>query len=91
MTRNFFLALAGLALQAAPSAAQQWKPPTDPALVARATAIHQRVMTMDTHVDISPNQFCANDTLNFARGVPGRQVDLPKMESGGLDAVFLAV
>src|SRR6185436_11243003 len=30
-------------------------------------------------------------TANFARGVPGRQVDLPKMEAGGLDAVFLAV
>jgi membrane dipeptidase len=48
-------------------------------------------MTLDTHVDINANQFNAQDTVNFARGVPGRQVDLPKMEAGGLDAVFLAV
>jgi membrane dipeptidase len=94
MTRNFVFALAGLAVLAAPSAAQQastWTPPSDPALVARAKAIHQRVMTLDTHVDINANQFNPQDTVNFARGVPGRQVDLPKMEAGGLDAVFLAV
>jgi membrane dipeptidase len=48
-------------------------------------------MTLDTHVDINPNQFTAEDTVNFAKGVPGRQVDLPKMEAGGYDAVFLAV
>jgi len=59
--------------------------------MARARAIHERVMTLDTHVDINPNQFNPNDTANFAKGVPGRQVDLPKMEAGGYDAVFLAV
>lgn len=83
-----------LLLGAAPAFAQQpslYKPPTDPALIARARAIHERVMTLDTHVDINANQFCANDSVNFARGVPSRQVDLPKMEAGGLDAVFLAV
>jgi membrane dipeptidase len=94
MNRNLFLAVAGLAVLSAPSSAQQqsgWQPPSDPALVARARAIHDRVMTLDTHVDISANQFNAQDTVNFVRGVPGRQVDLPKMEQGGLDAVFLAV
>ena len=59
--------------------------------MTKARAIHQRVMTLDTHVDINPNQFNPNDTANFAKGVPGRQVDLPKMEAGGYDAVFLAV
>src|SRR5690242_840255 len=63
----------------------------DDALVARARAIHQRVMTLDTHVDINANQFNPGDSVNFAKGVPGRQVDLPKMEAGGYDAVFLAV
>jgi membrane dipeptidase len=66
-------------------------PAVDDALVARARAIHQRVMTLDTHVDINANQFNPNDSINFAKGVPGRQVDLPKMEAGGYDAVFLAV
>jgi len=79
------------------SAGNQQTPPatrpaaTDDALVARARAIHQRVMTLDTHVDINPNQFNPGDSVNFAKGVPGRQVDLPKMEAGGYDAVFLAV
>ena len=63
----------------------------DDALIAKARAIHERVMTLDTHVDINPNQFNPNDSVNFAKGVPGRQVDLPKMEAGGYDAVFLAV
>ena len=63
----------------------------DDALIAKARAIHQRVMTLDTHVDINPSQFNPEDSVNFARGVPSRQVDLPKMEAGGYDAVFLAV
>ena len=67
------------------------RPAADDALIARARAIHQRVMTLDTHVDINANQFNPNDSVNFAKGVPGRQVDLPKMEAGGYDAVFLAV
>jgi membrane dipeptidase len=75
--------------QQAPSAAT--RPAADDALIARARAIHQRVMTLDTHVDINANQFNPGDSVNFAKGVPGRQVDLPKMEAGGYDAVFLAV
>ena len=58
------------------------------ALTARATAIHERVLTLDTHIDIP---------LNFATravdpGVSGDfQVDLPKMRAGGLDAGFFIV
>jgi len=62
----------------------------DPALVARARAIHDRVLTLDTHVDINPAQF-RRDTVNYVTGVPRNQVDLPKMEAGGLDAAFLIV
>ncbi len=60
------------------------------ALVALARAIHGRVMTLDTHVDISPSAFRA-DTLNYVTGIARNQVDIPKMEAGGLDAVFLIV
>ena len=58
------------------------------ALAARATALHERVLTLDTHIDIP---------LNFATravdpGVSGDfQVDLPKMRAGGLDAGFFIV
>jgi microsomal dipeptidase-like Zn-dependent dipeptidase len=69
---------------APPLAARQ----EDPALVARARAIHDRVMTLDTHVDISPANFTAE--RNYTQRLAA-QVDLVKMEEGGLDAVFLIV
>ena len=62
----------------------------DAALVSRARAIHDRVMTLDTHVDISPTAF-RRDSANYVTGVARNQVDLPKMEAGGLDAAFLVV
>jgi membrane dipeptidase len=61
----------------------------DAALVARARAIHDRVMTLDTHVDISPSNFQPGAS-NYVTGL-GTQVDLPKMEQGGLDAVFFSI
>ena len=81
------LALTAAALCVAPAtlAAQD-----DAALVARARAIHDRVMTLDTHVDISPTAF-RRDGPNYVSGVARNQVDLPKMEAGGLDAAFLVV
>lgn len=90
--RRFTIALAA-AVAASPLAAQQsgWTPPSDPALVARARGIHERVMTLDTHVDISPASFRTQDTLNYGRRMPNRQVDIVKMEEGGLDAAFLIV
>lgn len=54
----------------------------------RARQIHNRVLSLDTHVDI-PFEF-ASDSVD--PGMRGRyRVDLPKMEEGGLDAVFWIV
>jgi len=61
---------------------------TEAALVARARAIHDRVLTIDTHDDI-PLDFATAATDPGVRGE--RQVDLPKMEEGGLDAGFFVV
>jgi membrane dipeptidase len=60
----------------------------DPALVARARAIHDRVITADTHNDISPANFTAdcNYTMRLTT-----QVNLPKMKEGGLDVSFMIV
>jgi membrane dipeptidase len=80
--RLALLAAAALTF-AAPVAAQD-----DAALVARARAIHERVMTLDTHVDINPSNFTAEQS--YATRLT-TQVNLPKMEEGGLDAVFLIV
>src|SRR6476620_11464007 len=60
----------------------------DAALVARARAIHESVLTLDTHNDIEPEQFTpsCNYTMRLTT-----QVNLPKMRDGGLDASFMIV
>ena len=60
----------------------------DPTLIAKARAIHERVIALDTHVDINPANFTAD--TNYTQRLR-TQVDLVKMEEGGLDAVFLVV
>jgi membrane dipeptidase len=75
--------LALLACASQPLVAQD-----DAALVARARAIHDRVMTLDTHVDINAGNFTAG--RSYATRLE-TQVNVPKMEDGGLDAVFLIV
>ncbi len=60
----------------------------DPALLARARAIHDRVVAIDTHVDIEPAYFTA--ACNYTQRLT-TQVNLPKMRSGGLDAAFFIV
>ena len=77
-------ALAWLAVPSAAPVEQQ----ADPALVAKARAIHDRVITLDTHADINANNFelSRNYTLDL-----GTQVNLPRMEAGGLDVAFFIV
>ena len=57
-------------------------------LTSRARAIHERVITLDTHNDIDPLDFTpgCNYTMRLST-----QVNLPKMEEGGLDVSFLIV
>jgi membrane dipeptidase len=57
-------------------------------LVARAGAIHQRVIKLDTHNDIDPENFTAdcNYTMRLTT-----QVNLPKMKEGGMDVSFMVV
>jgi membrane dipeptidase len=57
----------------------------DAILVARARAIHERVITLDTHADINVANFTARQ--NYTQRL-ATQVNLPKMEEGGLDAAF---
>jgi membrane dipeptidase len=60
----------------------------DDALTQKARGIHERVMTLDTHNDINPNNFTAE--CNYTQDL-GNQVNLPKMIKGGLDAAFFIV
>src|SRR4026209_909321 len=57
-------------------------------LTARARAIHERVITLDTHNDVDPGNFTrgCNYTMPLTT-----QVNLPKMKAGGLDVSFMIV
>ncbi len=82
----FAIALAvPLALGVALSARQA---PADAALLAKAKAIHEKAITLDTHVDIGGADY-ATEKLDPG-GPTSRKCDLPKMKAGGLDGVFLA-
>ena len=72
------------AMAVAPLAAQA----TDAALVAKARAIHERVLTIDTHIDFEPAHFTA--ACNYTRRLV-TQANLPKMRDGKLDAAFFVV
>jgi membrane dipeptidase len=64
------------------------QPANDAALVAKAKAIHEKAITIDTHVDILGADYA---TPKLDPGGPtNRKCDLPKMKAGGLDAAFLA-
>jgi len=60
------------------------------AIAAKAKAIHAKVLAIDTHVDISPANFTATGP-NYTQKLPRTQVDLVKMEEGGMGGAFLIV
>ena len=61
---------------------------TEAELVERARGIHERVITLDTHADISASNFTFE--RNYTMDLP-TQVTLPKMEEGGLDVAWFIV
>ena len=90
MNRAAHLTLSAFALVAvlAPARMAAGQTP-DAALIAKAKAIHERVITLDTHVDIDPRNF-TDAPRNYTEKLD-TQVNLPKMQSGGLDAAFFIV
>jgi len=83
MRRTFLVWVSFLAAAIGLSAQQP-----DAALVAKARAIHDRVITLDTHNDINPRDFTKE--RNYTQRLE-TQVNLPKMKEGGLDASFFIV
>ena len=61
---------------------------TESELIDRARGIHERVITLDTHNDINVSNF--TPARNYATDL-GNQVNLPKMEEGGLDVAWFIV
>ncbi len=78
-----------LILPAVVGASPQPTPQTDP-VVAKALAIHQRVLSIDTHVDIPGGNY-ATPAVDPGAPATNLKCDLTKMEKGGLKGVFLAV
>ncbi|PIF01273.1 MAG: peptidase M19 [Maribacter sp.] len=54
----------------------------------KVSEIHNRVITIDTHNDINVDNF--TDSINYTQRLD-TQVNLPKMEEGGLDVSWLIV
>src|ERR1039458_2240397 len=61
----------------------------DSALVAKARAIHDRVIKLDTHVDFEPRMM-TDTTPNYVTG-QASQVDLKKMRNGGMNGIFFSI
>jgi membrane dipeptidase len=91
MRRSLIVLAAAAAVAAAissrPTLAQQ-PAAADEALVAKARAIHEKVIALDTHDDINVGNFTAE--RNYTQDL-STQVNLPKMFKGGLDASFFIV
>ncbi len=63
-------------------------PPTEEELVEIARGIHERVITLDTHADINTRNFTME--TNYTQNLD-TQVNLPKMDEGGLDVAWFIV
>ena len=60
----------------------------DQDLLKKAKRIHDKVITIDTHIDMNVANF--TDTKNYTMDLD-TQVNLPKMKAGGLDVAWLIV
>ena len=61
---------------------------TEESLEAKTRRIHEQTITVDTHNDININNF--TDSINYTQRLE-TQVNLPKMQEGGLDVSWLIV
>ena len=64
------------------------RPLSDAEIVQRARGIHERVITLDTHVDFRLSNFTPERNYSTEQS---SQVDLVKMQSGGLNVAWLVV
>uniref|UniRef100_UPI004047E826 dipeptidase n=1 Tax=Polaribacter sp. TaxID=1920175 RepID=UPI004047E826 len=83
-----FLVAALVLLTACKQAEKRTFSELSPELLAKAMAIHERVMTLDTHNDINVRNF--TDSVNYTQEL-NNQVNLPKMKKGGLDVSWFIV
>ena len=90
-TKSFLFFLLSLCLLVACGSMETTEAPeteSEDSIVETARGIHERVITLDTHVDI-PSNYATEEVDPGVRG--DFQVDLPKMEEGGLNTAFFIV
>jgi membrane dipeptidase len=75
-------------IAAPPSSTSDRSSLADSALRQDARAIHEKVITLDSHVDFSPADLIGE--RNYTQRLE-TQFNLPKMNDGGLDALFFVV
>lgn len=92
-TRRFFVFLLLILAATSAGAVAAGEPgdgPAETGFLQRAEQIHQRVTTLDTHVDV-PDPKYATDQFDPGIDHPKLKCDLVKMVRGHVDGVFLAV
>ncbi len=86
--RFLSIALILLVLAGCTGAGEHEKPA--PEISPQARAIHDKALTLDSHVDIAGSHYATKE-LDPGIDNPNLRCDLVKMEKGGIDGVFLAV
>ena len=87
-SRNPLLSLTCLLILGCSESAEYPPSLNEEAITDAARAIHERVITLDTHVDINTSNF--THETNYTQDID-TQVNLPKMDAGGLDVAFFIV
>lgn len=85
---NALMKLVLLCLLLITAGCQQKQEMDEGALIEIAKEIHERVITLDSHIDINVNHF--TDSINYTQDLE-TQVNLPKMKKGGLDVAWFSV
>tara|TARA_B100001057_G_scaffold101906_1_gene99036 strand:- start:3096 stop:4265 length:1170 start_codon:yes stop_codon:yes gene_type:complete len=86
--RFSLLSLIYLLMLSCSESTEQVLPPNEGQITDIARAIHERVIALDTHVDINTSNFTIES--NYTQDID-TQVNLPKMDAGGLDVAFFIV
>lgn len=87
-SRLSILALVSLLVLGCTESTEPETPPTEEEIAEIAQGIHERVITLDTHADINTSNF--THETNYTQNLD-TQVNLPKMDAGGLDVAFFIV
>ncbi len=87
-SRFSLLALVSLLVLGCSESTDSPTPPSEEEIAEIARGIHERVITLDTHADINTSNF--THETNYTQNLD-TQVNLPKMDAGGLDVAFFIV